>query len=497
MTRSASFFCLLALALGLLYSGGEASGQAAAGRPNILLAIADDWSNGHASCFGTPWIKTPAFDRVAREGALGENFFTSNPKCSPCRASLLTGRNSWQLEEACCHFGVFPKKWPVYPDLLEEAGYHVGFTGKGWGPGDFAAGGFKRNPAGPAFNTKRLTPPLSGINAIDYAANFKDFLEKRAAGQPFCFWYGATEPHLPYETGSGVRAGKKLRDVELPGFYPDSNIIRGDLLDYAVEVEWFDRHLGRMLEELERRGELDNTLVVVTSDHGMPLPRVKGQIYEQGFHLPLAIRWGRRIRAGTRLPEFLNIRDLMPTFLQAAGLPAPAAVTGRSFLDLLRGSEQTGARRDRMLIGKERHDLGRPYDWGYPVRALRTPEFLYIRNYEPERWPVCNPETGYNNCDSSPTKHFILSRFDSYYRLNFGKRPEEELYRMPQDIDCLNNLAGDPEYARVRGEMRREMEEMLRAEGDPRASGKGEIFEAYRYTGSRHHSYDNWLKHRR
>src|SRR5438105_3121650 len=99
-------------------------------RPTVLFVIADDWSHGHAGAYGCSWVKTPGFDRVTREGVLFHNCFTNNPKCSPCRASILTGRNSWQLEEACCHNGVFPAKWAVYPDLLEKAGYHVGYTGK-------------------------------------------------------------------------------------------------------------------------------------------------------------------------------------------------------------------------------------------------------------------------------------------------------------------------------------------------------------------------------
>jgi N-sulfoglucosamine sulfohydrolase len=106
-------------------------------RPNILFIIADDWSWGHAGAYGCQWIKTPAFDRLAREGVLFNNTFTNNPKCSPCRASILTGRNTWQLEEAMCHYGIFRAKWPVYPDVMERAGYQVGHTGKGWGPGDF------------------------------------------------------------------------------------------------------------------------------------------------------------------------------------------------------------------------------------------------------------------------------------------------------------------------------------------------------------------------
>ena len=117
--------------------------------PNILFIIFDDWNVNHAGAYGCDWIKTPGFDRVASEGILFRNVFTSNPKCSPCRATILTGRNSWQLEEAVCHFGIFPSKFAVYPDLLEESGYFVGLTGKGWGPGDFRAGGRHPKPGRP------------------------------------------------------------------------------------------------------------------------------------------------------------------------------------------------------------------------------------------------------------------------------------------------------------------------------------------------------------
>ena len=345
-----------------------------------------------------------------------------------------------------CHFGVFPAKWPVYPDLLEQAGYKVGHTGKGWGPGDFKAGGFSRNPAGPAYQSYKLKPPLQGIGATDFARNFAAFLEERKPGQPFCFWLGGHEPHRPYEDGAGRRAGRDPARVTLPAYYPDSNVIRSDMLDYALEVEWFDANLGKVLDQLERIGELDDTLILVTSDHGMPFPRVKGQIYEAGFHLPMAVRWGRRVKPGRVIDDFINVRDLAPTFLEAAGLKAPASMSGRSFLDALLSekSGQIDPTRNRMVVGKERHDLGRPNDQGYPVRAIRTPQYLYVRNYEPDRWPAGNPETSYPNCDNGPTKTLITSQFDAYYRLCFGKRPAEELYKVDEDPDCMKNLAADP-----------------------------------------------------
>ncbi|MBX6311919.1 MAG: sulfatase [Isosphaeraceae bacterium] len=502
--RSTGLFpALIASFLGLGLSGLSGAGHAAeaggAKRPNILFVIADDWSYGHAGAYGCSWIKTPAFDRIAKEGVLFTNCFTNNPKCSPCRASLLTGRNTWQLDEACNHNGIFPARWPVYPDLLEAAGYHVGFTGKGWGPGDFRSGGFRRNPAGPEYNRYKSRPPHRGISGDDYARNFIAFLEDRQPGQPFCFWFGGHEPHRAYEEGAGRRAGKNPKDVTLPAYYPDSDLIRDDLLDYAVEVEWFDTHLGRIIAHLEQIGELDDTFILVTSDHGMPFPRVKGQIYDHAFHIPLAIRWGTHIGSGRVVEDFINVRDFAPTFLKLAGLEPPPSMTGRSFLDVLQSgkSGRVDPQRDRMLIGKERHDLGRPHDQGYPVRAIRTPEYLYVLNYEPDRWPVGNPETGYPNCDNSPTKTLITSRFDEFYRLCFGKRPREELYRITDDPDCIKNLAFDPKLRPIKQKLREELEATLRQEGDPRALGRGEIFETYEYVGPRTHSYDAWLKYQR
>ncbi len=490
---------LVAAALAaVLPGGGWLYGQPPS-RPNILLVIADDWSYGHAGAYGAAWIRTPSFDRVAREGVLFTNAYTSNPKCSPSRASMLTGRNTWQLKEAVNHFSIFPGDFPVYPDLLEKAGYFVGFTGKGWGPGDYRAGGWSRNPAGPEFANHRLTPPHRGISNKDYARNFEDFLAQRPAGKPFCFWLGGHEPHRPYEEGAGLRAGSNPKEVPLPAYYPDDDRIRSDLLDYAVEVEWFDAHLGRVMQKLEEIGELDNTLILVTSDHGMPFPRVKGQIYEHSFHLPLAVRWGSQVKGGRVVEDFINARDFAPTFLEAAGLEPQGSMTGRSFLDILKSGKSglVDPSRSLMLIGKERHDLGRPHDWGYPIRAIRTPDYLYVRNYEPDRWPAGNPETGYRNCDDSPTKTLLLSGFDRFYRLSFGKRPAEELYLVKTDPDCVHNLADEPKYATVKRELREKMEELLRGEGDPRMLGNAAFFDTIDYTGSRKHAYDTWLENHR
>lgn len=455
-------------------------------RPNILFIIFDDWGWQHAGAYGCDWVKTPNFDRVAREGVLFKSAFTSNPKCSPCRATILTGRNSWQLEEAVCHGGIFPPKFAVYPDLLEKSGYVVGLTGKGWGPGKFDLEGRTRNPAGPSFDGHKIEVPAKGIQPSDYAANFTDFLATQKSGQPFCFWVGFKEPHRAYEEGSGVRLGKKLSDVQVPGYFPDNDVVRGDLADYAIEVEWADAQIGRVLDVLQKSGQMDDTLIIVTSDHGMPFPRVKGQIYEDGYHLPLAMRWGKGIKPGRVVEDFINVRDLAPTYLELAGVPVHEQMTGKSLVNILR-SEKSGFIEDRkvMLAGKERHDMGRPNDWGYPVRAIRTPEFFYSHNYHPERWPACNPETGYGNCDDGPTKTWIVENKGLFYDLAFNYRPEEELYDIVNDPQCLKNLAQDPRHTATKQELRTKLDAMLKSENDPRETGNAAIFDTYQYLGNR------------
>lgn len=338
-------------------------------RPNILFAVADDWSYGHAGVYGCGWVKTPAFDRLARQGLLFTHAFTPCGKCAPSRACILTGRNPWQLKAAANHWGYFPPEFKTYAEALAGQGYFVGMTGKGWAPGVATnAAGQLREMAGRRFDRRTATPPTSKMSPNDYAANFKDFLDAAPPGTPWCFWYGCHDPHRPYEFGSGVaKGGKKLSDLDrVPACWPDNPVVRNDLLDYAFAVEHFDLHLGRMLAELEQRGLLDNTLVVVTGDNGMPFPHDKGYAYYDSDHLPLAIFWKQGIRQpGRRVDDYVSFIDFAPTFLDVAGVAwnqtgmAPAA--GRSLTEIFT-SEKSGrvmAQRDHVLIGKERTDVGR------------------------------------------------------------------------------------------------------------------------------------------
>lgn len=465
-------------------------------RPNILFAIADDWSHPHAGAYGCSWVKTPSFDRIARDGILFANAYTPNAKCAPSRACILTGRNSWQLKAGCNHVPFFPAEFKSYAEALGENGYWVGMTCKGYSPGIANdARGKPRQMTGRPFNARTAEPPAEGISKNDYAANFADFLDAAPAGRPWCFWYGGVEPHREYEYGSGAaKGGKRVADIDrVPGYWPDNDVVRNDMLDYAFEVEHFDRHLGRMLAELERRGQLDNTLVMVTADNGLPFPRAKGNEYEASNHMPLAAMWRAAIRApGRTVTDYVSFIDFAPTFIDVAGLRwadtgmAPAA--GRSLSEIF-ASEKSGRvnpARDHVLLGQERHDVGRPHDWGYPIRSIIRDGWLYIRNFEPTRWPACNPETGYLNTDGGATKTEILNARrknpgDRHWALCFGLREGEELYDLARDPDCLTNLAAQEAHAPRRDALREQLFDALKAQEDPRMFGNGGVFEAEPY----------------
>ena len=458
--------------------GVASSGEARP--PNILLAIADDWSWPYASYWGCPQLSTPSFDRVAREGMLCTCAFVAAPQCSPNRAALLTGRNIWQLQEAGTHASIFPKTYPVYTDLLEHAGYHVGFTAKGWGPGDWQRGGWTRNPAGAAYSDRKAENlPRKGLSGTDYVANFDEFLASRPAGAPFAFWFGSNEPHRLYEEGSGARAGKDPSRVTPPRFLPDHPTVRNDMLDYFLEIEYFDAQFGAILQRLEQHGELDNTLVVVTSDNGMPFPRAKANVYEYGTHVPLALRWPQSIRAGSTTDALISSIDLAPTFLELAGIAIPETVTGRSLTPLLRDPAKTHG--EEVLTGRERHTHARYDNWGYPSRAIRTRDYLYIRNMKPDRWPAGDPE-GYYDIDDGPSKRLLLehrAEFPDLFEAAVGKRPEEELYSVKDDPACMHNLAGLSEWSSEVRRLGDRLERLLQEQADPRVTGNGDVFESY------------------
>ena len=441
---------------------------------------------------------------MAQNGVLFHNAFVAAPQCSPSRAAMLTGKNIWELEEAGTHASNFPKKFKVFTEVLDAEGYFVGYTGKPWGPGNWDVSGRKQNPVGKPYNRHQLTNrPTEGIRANDYAQNFKDFYNQKEEGSPFVFWYGAFEPHRVYEYQSGIKAGKNIEAVKVPDFLPDTDVVRNDILDYILEIEHFDNQLYQMIQFLKEKGELENTLILVTADNGMPFPYAKANVHEFGTHVPLAISLPNGIK-GKVVDEPVGLIDLAPTLMELVGLEDAMSPTGKSLLPVLT-KEQHPPHREYVLTGRERHTHARPDNMGYPARAIRTQEYLYVYNFKPDRWPQGDPVPttsendlrnsvkgfkalypGYHDVDPSPSKEVLMGMENThYFERAFAKRATEQLYNIKNDPYCTQNIAPLPEYKEVMIQLKQQLLNDLKKQGDPRVSDNP-VFDSYpRYSTMR------------
>ncbi len=448
-------------------------------KPNILFCIADDQSFLHTSFQGTNIVKTPNIDRIAHNGIVFQNAYCNASSCAPSRASILTGKNIWELEEGGLLFGALPQNINTFPQILKQNGYETGFTGKGYGPAKLEEP-FLTEPIAKSYNNITMDAP-EGISNIDYSGNFKDFLSKRDEQKPFFFWYSGHEPHRGYKQGIGAESGMDISKIQVPGFLPDNEVVRNDIADYYYEIEWFDSHLGRMIKILEEAGELENTNIITTADNGMPFPRAKASCYEYGTHLPLVVYWGDKIKAGLKIEDFISFIDFAPTLLEAAGIDIPEAITGSSFLDVMLANKsgQIDSTRNRVFTAFERDTYCRPDGMPYPIRTIQKGNWLYIVNFEPDRWPVGDPDFlsphqgFYGDIDAGPTRDYLIANKEEpsakyYFELCMEKRPGKELYNIKDDPYQLNNLASKPEYSDLCKEMQVELFDYLKETNDPR-----------------------------
>ena len=441
-------------------------GSLSGATPNVVIIMGDDWSWPHASILGDKTVKTPNFDRIAREGVLFEYAFTPAPSCTPSRHAVVSGQYHWRLGEGVNLGGSIPKKTSVYPDFLAQRGYQTGFCRKGTSPSKLTFRG--NDPFGKRFK------------------NFNEFIGHIDPAAPFCFWYGAGEPHRPYKWQGSLKSSLDLTSIEVPSYLPNNETIRTDLGDYYLKVQKLDELAGQILQKLTDLRELENTIVIMTGDNGMPFPRAKATLYDSGTRVPLAIRWGKNIPPGRSISDFVSLTDLAPTILEACGLPSPDSMTGRSLLPLLI-SEKSGlidSSRDFVLTGMERHV------YPNPSRALRTKDYLYIINYDPAEWPtglVSNKKPIYDflkspwptekgafsyNIDPSPSKQWMRHHSSPQNSYSFQKRPSEELYDLKKDphqlLNLLLNEKRPPEIETIRRTLNKRLSRLLRESRDPR-----------------------------
>ena len=494
--------------------------SAAEKKPNILFLFADDWGRYASILRGSEGtgtindvVETPNFDRIAAEGVFFRNAHVSAPSCTPCRSALLTGQHFWRTNTGAILRGaVWDASIPSYPLLLQEAGYHIGYTHKVWGPGTPANSPFTKEQSyakrGGKFNqfSQNVTKAVGEGKPLEEAkaelieesrGNFEDFLAAREGDEPWCYWFGPTNVHRKWIKGSG----KALWGIDpealkgkMPPSLPDVAEVRQDMADYLGECQAVDAYLGVLLQRLEESGQMERTLIVLSGDHGMPgVPDGKCNLYDQGTAVPLVVRLPGAV-PGRVVDDLVRLPDLAPTFLEVAGVPVPEGLYGRSLMPLLQSQKagQIDPERSWVIFGRERHvDVAREDALPYPMRGLRTREFLYIRNFAPDRWPLGAPGlvgdastpsaeeleqntmVAFADMDSSPTKAWLVAHRQSpewrpYYERAFGKRPAEELYDLRKDPGQSHNVAAAPEYQADRERLSADLLARLAAAKDPR-----------------------------
>ena len=517
--------------LSILLFAAVSSSIHAADRPNIVFVFADDWGK-YASIYGeidgpgtlNDCLRTPHFDKIAKSGVVFKNAHVNAPSCTPCRSAILSGQYFFRTGRGAFLQGaIWDEKIPTYPLILKKEGYHIGFTAKVWSPGtprDAPYGGKENSySAKPQqFNgfSQAATKKVAGGMSVDEAKAeligqagqaFDLFLKGREGDSPFCYWFGPTNPHRKWIAGSG----KKLWGIDpdslkgkMPPFLPDVPVVRQDMADYLGEVMAFDAMLGKIMERLAASGELENTLVVVSGDHGAPgFPRGKCNLYDFGTNVALAASWPGKIKPNRVVDDFVNLMDLAPTFLEAAGAKVPEVMTGKSLIPVFEaeGSGQVDKDRTWVITGRERHvEKARADRSPYPQRAIRTKEVLYIYNFEAYRWPMGDPYNiteqsipdhdalvnntfvTYGDLDASPTKAFMIEnrndeKYSKMFEMGFQKRPEEELYILADDPHQMNNVALDPKYDDLKWKVLDQMMKELHRVKDPRVTAEIVPFE--------------------
>jgi arylsulfatase A-like enzyme len=430
--------------------------------PNFLILMSDNHSWNHLGSYGNEVLETPVIDKLAAEGIRFNNAYCAAPSCAPARAAMLTGQDIWRLEEAANLWGDFPPQFKVFTEVLQEAGYLVGHEGKGWGPGDWEAAGRTENPAGQKYYS------------------FEEFYNDKERDQPFFYWFSSRDPHRPFKRDGWKKGNIDIQKINVPPYLPDTEEVRKDIGDYYAEIESFDKDVASYIQLLKEMGQLDNTLVLICSDNGWQMPRGLGNLYDFGTRLPFIVHMPERFKGQRVVEDFVSLNDVAPTFLELAGLEPLPEMNAKSFANILDSEKQgqVDPARDFMVTARERHAYARKNGVGYGVRAYRTKNYLYIRNYNPDYWPAGDPPL-YGDVDAhmlqypSPTKMYLLENKDKkevepLFNLSFGKRPAEELYDLNKDPYQMNNVAHLDEYKSIKNELAKKLTNYLIEQEDPR-----------------------------
>lgn len=404
-------------------------------KPNFIFIIADDVGWNDIGCYGNNIVKSPNIDRLSREGLQFTNAFLTASSSSPSRCSIISGRYPHSCGAAELHTPLPLHEIP-FPLLLKENNYYTAHAGK-WHMGQAAHRAFDRYTDNNGYN--------NGNGGED---NWVRFIKERPKDRPFFFWFASHDAHRPW----GADTFKITHDpltIKVPLFFADTPETRQDIASYFNEISRFDHFIGKVREELEQQGVLDNTVIIVMSDNGSPFPRCKTRVYDSGMKTPLIVFWPKGLRIkGVQSESLVSAIDVAPTILELAGIESPVGYQGKSFAPIL---ENPSAE-----IRNEVFSEHNWHDYEAHERMMRTKDFLYVLNARPNL-TNCGPA----DSKTSPTQH-SLNKVRDEGKLTPAQadvfivpRPFEELFEVRSDPQQLLNLASVPEYQKQLKVMRR------------------------------------------
>lgn len=456
-----TFFPLMLLAL----TSSLALAAEVSVKPNIVFVLSDDHSYPFLGCYGRPELKTPHLDQLAAEGMKFHRMFTGAPQCVPSRATFLTGRSP--VANRITRFSSpLPRDEITYPEILKkDAGYFIGVLGR-----SYHLDGSGRSPevSRRVFEENQLQTFQERFDYVDATGQdtipqtLNTFFDQRPKDKPYYLWVNFSDPHHPWDTGENPPDPAKLA---VPGSLPDLPGVRADLSRYEGEIEHMDAHFKRVLDIIQKRAGLENTLVIFTGDNGMAFPSGKGSLHDPGLNVPLLVWWPGVIKPGTESRALISGEDVAPTFLEAAGLSVPKRISGRSFLPLLKGESFEPRRyvfaergpHGSATFTKNTSASGVDYS-----RAVRSEHYKLIYNVTPSHRysPVdSSGDPGWKDIVKANENKTLAPEFVTLWFTS--PRAIYELYDLENDPHELSNLAGQSQVQAVEQELKEALQEKM------------------------------------
>jgi len=413
---------------------------------NVLYIIADDWSP-LARCYGNEVIKTPHIDAAAAQGVVFDNAFCTSPSCAASRANILTGQYAHTHGQyGHCHsihgFRTHANM-PSTPKYLKDQGFVTGLIGKS-----------HVLPA--SVYPFDVMPKVAGRNPASFAVRLAEFLND-IQDKPFYLHVGCFDPHrAAYGFGnqqvseSNSEVSYKPDEVIVPDFLPDNQATRTDIAEYYQAVSRYDTTVGTLLRELEQSGRAEDTLVFITSDHGMPFPGAKASSFEGGHHCPLIICHPHMRSKGIHNQAMVNWTNICPTILDWCGVELPANLPERSFLPILEEENPEGW--DEVFYSHCFHEIINYY----PYRALRGRRYKYVKNYAHQS-QVPIPTDIFRSTTWQAVLKDKIEMLGKRPAHKFLKHDKEELFDLKKDSTETHNLINEPGLQEIASEMRKKV----------------------------------------